>query len=146
MTGCPEIQNVLFKFRDAIENTNRGFLPITFRNFPSGACGDTCQILAEHLKGMGFGDFFYISGKREDSRSHAWLEKDGFVIDLTSDQFNELDMPVYYGPINDWYRSFSEESRSLAGYTLFQFDDETPKIECLELMKAHRAIAENICA
>ncbi|MEN4633730.1 hypothetical protein ABEG70_01400 [Pantoea agglomerans] len=67
--------------------------------FPAGCCGDTCQILSYlifkqfrslTLKRSGVYKPHYIQDERlRDDNSHAWLEIDSFIIDLTADQFND---------------------------------------------------------
>jgi hypothetical protein len=81
--------------------------------FPSGCCGDASQTLATFL-------YFeleiicnYIHGERggnnREISSHAWLETEGIVIDITGDQFNDRgygQQEVYVGPKTEWYKSF----------------------------------------
>ena len=38
-------------------------------------------------------------------QSHAWLEKDGLIVDITSDQFDK-GVRVYVGKQNGFYRRF----------------------------------------
>lgn len=65
-------------------------LGLPFELFPRGCCGDVAELLAAFLKDEGFGTFTYVSGLLEsDHISHAWLEKDGVIIDATSDQFED---------------------------------------------------------
>ncbi|MDO6528281.1 hypothetical protein Q4519_21820, partial [Motilimonas sp. 1_MG-2023] len=96
----------LAKIRAAFETINKESLPITVRDFPYGACGDTCEDLAEVLKELGYGAFSYVAGRRENGNSHAWLDCDSIIIDITADQFVEISEPVYLGPLNSWYKSF----------------------------------------
>ncbi|SHO20308.1 Putative uncharacterized protein [Moritella viscosa] len=55
----------------------------------------------------------YISGKDggvdNEIGSHAWLEYDSLVIDITADQFNSntyIFSGIYVGVKTDWYESF----------------------------------------
>jgi hypothetical protein len=46
--------------------------------------------LGEHLREVGLGDFHTRNGMRqvgEFHKTHAWLEQDGLVVDITPDQF-----------------------------------------------------------
>lgn len=38
------------------------------------------------LEHRGIGEFFYVCGMK-DGASHAWLEVDGLIVDITGDQF-----------------------------------------------------------
>jgi hypothetical protein len=73
-------------FRSAIVGMDRERLPATFREFPRGACGDAALLLGTFLKEQGEGSFQYVCGWRE-GYSHAWLEADGIIIDITADSF-----------------------------------------------------------
>jgi hypothetical protein len=111
------MQNDLVKIRAAFEQMDKTNLPITFRNFPRGACGDTCEVLAEILKEFGHGNFRYVAGRRKNGNCHAWLQCNSVIVDITSDQFDEISDPIYIGPINDWYQSFEVQQEHEAGYS-----------------------------
>ncbi|MEZ8188251.1 MULTISPECIES: hypothetical protein [Shewanella] len=107
----------LEKIRIAFEKVDKSNLPITFSNFPHGACGDTCEVLAEILLELGHGTFQYVAGRRENGNSHAWLQRDSIIVDITADQFDEISEHVYVGSLNDWYRSFEVQQEHEAGYS-----------------------------
>jgi hypothetical protein len=107
----------LVKIRAAFERLDKSNLPVTFRNFPRGACRDTCDVLAEILKELGHGTFQYVAGRRKNGNSHAWLQSDAVIVDITADQFDEISEPVYLGPLNSWYQSFEVQQEHEAGYT-----------------------------
>ena len=44
---------------------------IPFRSFPQGCCGNTCYLLAEHLRQVGLNTIWYSTERRD--WSHAWL-------------------------------------------------------------------------
>lgn len=93
-----ELQKIEFhtkQFRVALENCSKNLLPIGFRDFPKGSCGDTCLLLAKHLQNMKCGTFDYVCGvvKENDDnnfQTHAWLQKDILIIDITADQFEKI--------------------------------------------------------
>jgi hypothetical protein len=63
--------------------------------FPSGACGNASPLLAQYFHDLGLGEWEYVSGIRScDQHSHAWLEKDGWIVDITADQFDDVDQEV----------------------------------------------------
>ncbi|GJA20887.1 hypothetical protein [Aeromonas caviae] len=111
------MKNDLVKIRAAFERLDKTNLPVTFRNFPRGACGDTCEVLAEILKDLGHGTFRYVAGRRENGNSHAWLQYDSVIVDITADQFDEISEPVYLGPLNSWYQSFEVQQEHEAGFS-----------------------------
>lgn len=83
------------RFREAIESLRDSGLDEFFTMFPRGTCGDTSELLGTWLSENGFGEFFYICGERgtfEDGGwfSHAWIEQDGWIVDITADQFPEV--------------------------------------------------------
>jgi hypothetical protein len=59
-------------------------------HFPAGCCGIASEALAEAVRGrMGLAAT-YVCGSRHSEAgwtTHAWLEVDGVIIDLTGDQF-----------------------------------------------------------
>ncbi|MBL0385622.1 hypothetical protein JJB07_03070 [Tumebacillus sp. ITR2] len=61
--------------------------------FPRGACGDTSDLLAMYLVDNGFSNVSYVCGM-DGSQSHAWLEFDGWLVDITADQFVGVDESV----------------------------------------------------
>ena len=85
-----------------------------FRDFPAGACGNISGILGALLKEDIVGEIEYVWGDR-DGKSHGWLEIDGIVVDITSDQFSDGLNPVYVGPVTAFHESFSDIHRSSPG-------------------------------
>jgi hypothetical protein len=110
------MRNDLVRIRASFEQIDKLNLPVTFKNFPRGACGDTCEVLAELLRELGHGSFQYISGCRENGNSHAWLERNSEIVDITADQFDEISDSVYLGLSNTWYQSFKIQQKHEAGY------------------------------
>ena len=111
------MRNYLVRIRAAFERMDKSNLPVTFRNFPRGSCGDTCEVLAEILRELGHGSSQYKVGRRENGNSHAWLEINSVIVDITADQFDEISDPVYIGPSNPWYESFEIQQEHEAGYS-----------------------------
>lgn len=80
-------------FRAALDAIDRvHWERIYIDRFPRGACGHCAELLALYLQ-QGFGitadyvckEFYDAQGNRETS--HAWLEWDGLIIDISGDQF-----------------------------------------------------------
>jgi len=113
-------------FRNAIEKTDPSKLPISFRNFPKGSCGDVVPLLGRFLKNQGFGSFDYISGSRgqnSDWHSHAWLQQDQLIVDITADQFREINESVIVTYKSTWHKTFVTRVLHKADYEIY--DDQT---------------------
>lgn len=116
-----EIKELATQFRIAIEsakNERRFIVDQCFRNFPSGCCGITTELLAKFLMDNGIkSKLTYIGGtcreKSLEPLSHAWLKIDNnIIVDITGDQFKYYPVPfnfnetVYVGLYNDFYNLF----------------------------------------
>jgi hypothetical protein len=110
------VRQICLQVRSAIEAISPHDLPITFSNFPNGACGDTCLLLGTYLEDQcGVPAFEYVSGERGSHSdntwtSHAWLQRGELVIDITADQFADAPMPVVVASPSPWHHGFSVES------------------------------------
>ncbi|WP_051337302.1 hypothetical protein [Leisingera daeponensis] len=84
-----DVQN----FREALDACHSDLDPTVFGHFPSGCCGTVSELLAAFLEEQGHGSWPYVCGTRlmEDGQNatHAWLERDGCIIDITRDQFDK---------------------------------------------------------
>lgn len=65
-----------------------------FNNFPHACCGTSCDLIIEHCSGIkeeGFSEArgYLPKDEHNDYSSHAWLQSDDYIIDLTAHQFNE---------------------------------------------------------
>lgn len=88
------MEEVIRKFRKALENADVKRQYVAFNRFPAGSCSDASILLADYLKVQGYGDFDLVSGENELDYTHAWLENVSFLIDITADQFG-----VQYGAV-----------------------------------------------
>lgn len=63
--------------------------------FPGGWCQDTSRALGHLLADQNERGFELIFGKRpnDDRKTHVWLERDGLIVDITADQFEESGCP-----------------------------------------------------
>src|SRR4051812_39929415 len=74
--------------------------------FPKGWCTLASMLLGEFLCESGLGDFQTRSGRRQVGdfdRTHAWLEQDGLLVDITADQFDDVDDAVVVGRESPWH-------------------------------------------
>lgn len=88
------INHAVTGFRRALE-TYVGEDPHQFlARLPAGACKAVSLLLARYLHDMGFGSPYLVAnGDRapegETWETHAWLQLDGLLIDITADQFGQ---------------------------------------------------------
>lgn len=106
-----QIANIALAVRQSIEACTPDELP--WREFPKGACGDTCLVLGQFLHDEGFQGAEYICGNkyRSDGKpySHAWLRHGGLIIDITADQFAEVGAKVIVTSDSEWHKQWEEE-------------------------------------
>lgn len=97
------------RFRAALETTTGLLLP-GLRSFPNGSCGDASRLLAQYLRDSGFGDWGITTSWRNNySSSHAWLERGGWIIDITADQFDDMTEPVIVTRESKWHATWHSE-------------------------------------
>ena len=148
-----QIRRLAIKFRkaiDAAQSDGRFDRDVCFKDFPSGCCGDTSDLMAEYLRKHGV-ETIWCSMQRDDY-SHAWLVvkdervktpthetfaypkemssvlvsygmehpedeidisrykdadlRNGLIIDITADQFEDYDISVYVGYQDSFHQSF----------------------------------------
>ncbi len=101
--------------RDELEKLHKeGELIGELRSFPTGCCGYVTTALFHFLKEKKIKGN-YVLGKKDITRgqiTHAWLQIDGLVVDITADQFNqEQRQVVYVGPPDGWYASWEQHTQ-----------------------------------
>jgi hypothetical protein len=108
-----ELRTLAMRFRRAVRATSPDEVDPEVRfivaSFPRGVCGAICFLLGHYLRQNGFPDAEYCNGIRlSDGESHAWIETDGLIVDITGDQFAEIDDEVIVTADTTWHRQFSE--------------------------------------
>ncbi|TPK66582.1 hypothetical protein FJ546_07465 [Mesorhizobium sp. B2-4-19] len=71
----------------------------------------------------GAGNFSYVCGMRGDGPdriSHAWIEGEGVIADITADQFPEIDCPVIVATQSSWHDTFERETAHDADFRIFK--------------------------
>ncbi len=119
-----EIYKIALRVRIAIEKLNKESLPESFKDFPKGSCGDTSLILATYLEENGYGKFDYISGERwveetKQSQSHAWIERNKLIIDITADQFGDFYDKVFVGMKSGFHETFKDLTSNQADLKIY---------------------------
>ncbi len=103
-----ELHALATTFRTAILACPPESLLPTLRDFPLGACGDASILLGEFLHERGAGEWDYLAGERNgDQHSHAWVEQNGLIIDITADQFADVEEPVIITRDREWHAQFN---------------------------------------
>ncbi|PKH40721.1 DUF2026 family protein [Nocardioides alpinus] len=102
-------QRLAVGFRDAIAAAvAQGRLESRqFEGFPRGVCGDSAQMLGQYLQDSGLGVWNYRSGVDAGGQTHAWIEQDGWIIDITAPQFKDVKEAVVVTDDDSWYHRFS---------------------------------------
>ena len=119
------VEEAVTRFRRAIE-LSKDRLGRHFNEFPRGCCGDASELLAAYLKDCGLGEFSYVSGwDAQGELSHAWLELDGLVIDITADQFEGEYRATIVELYSDWHKKFSR-GREMKHNADFRATDNPP--------------------
>lgn len=107
-------------FRTALLSCKMDKLLISLKGFPLGACGDASYLLAKYLESNGCGPFEYVQGKRDiDGYTHAWLEINGVIVDITADQFDGQENTVLVITDRSWHTQFKETERDDADFEKF---------------------------
>lgn len=114
----------VMSFRYALENMPFQELPIGLHKFPHGCCGDATLLLGTYLIQKGYAPFYYMLGKRDNSMdenlsSHAWLEQNGIIVDITSDQFTDGPGKCIVCHDSNWHASFAGMPQHVADYRIF---------------------------
>ena len=120
-----QLHDIATRFREALESLPNHELPVTLQNFPCGSCGDATLLLGTYLIEQGFPPFSYMLGERgerleENWTSHAWLEREGIIIDITADQFLDKEDKVLIVQDSAWHALFCSEIRHVADYRIFE--------------------------
>lgn len=95
--------------RSAIESADRSRWG-GYASFPSGACGNVSEVLARVMRERLGLDALYVSGTDSvDRQSHAWVEVNDVIIDITADQFGQP--PVIVRARNPWHSIWKKQQR-----------------------------------
>ena len=122
------LRTLATRFRAAIGATDPAEVDPEVRfivaSFPKGVCGEICLLLGHYLRENGFPGAEYVNGTRQsDGQSHAWIETEGIIVDITGDQFSEIADEVMVTADTSWHRQFSlKPGRRPADFLIFGSD------------------------
>ncbi|MBU5313479.1 hypothetical protein KQI38_15765 [Tissierella carlieri] len=96
-------------FRQTLENMDLDEFPDScfLKNFPRGCCSDTCDLLSKFYASNGI-KTFYVWGMYEE-RTHAWLKYEDYIIDITADQFLDVNEKVIVTKDKGWHSKFKNQ-------------------------------------
>ena len=107
-------------FREALEACHGDLDATIFGSFPRGCCGAAVELLAAFLERRGHSRFAYVCGLGVDvdgrHSSHAWLERDGLIVDVTRDQFGKDGEPVLVTTDSSWHDTEFPEQEEPRGF------------------------------
>lgn len=109
-----------YQFRSSIEQMGIEKFPqsLFFERFPQGCCGDTSDLLAKYLTEHNI-YAEYVWGINSKGQSHGWLEYQGWIVDITADQFNEIQQSVLVTTDKAWHSKFKERGRGIRDFEQF---------------------------
>jgi len=100
-----------------------------FPPFPKGWCTIATDVLGAYLqKSDPKGNYIYVTGMVGE-QSHAWLEYNGYIIDITADQFkNMTNQPIIVEKSNQslFHQNFEiEEMHPLYTQDIYKYQPES---------------------
>lgn len=122
------VEALAIAVRRAIELCDPTELP--WQHFPRGACGDTALILGQVLHEAGITGFEYICGNKYNENgacsSHAWLRNGEWIVDITADQFADIDVPVTVTRNSEWHDQWEQDRPTPS--TLQAYGTQVPQL------------------
>lgn len=113
------------RFHDAIIDS----LPLNDQimdSFPHGTCGDASPLLGQYLFDQGLGQWTYRNGEC-DRQTHAWIERNGLLVDITAYQFSDISEPVIVTFETSWHSKFETFAENDEPALIDIYDDYTRK-------------------
>jgi len=137
-----KIKKAATKFRNAIESCSYS-LGISFEAFPKGTCGDVAPLLGTYLNDLGYGEFQYMLGdygSRKDNSwsSHAWIQSNSLVVDITADQFPDINEKIIVSKTSYWHKQLNGKAQHKANIEIYD------QLTALKLRKMYKMILDNI--
>ncbi|UCS93286.1 hypothetical protein KZP23_21995 [Echinicola marina] len=98
-------------FRKLMVEKIKTFKHPEFINFPSGSCFASSVLLNHFLINKGYLGFNIVFANL-NNKSHSWVQNDQFIIDVTANQFDEIqeEVLVVRKGMDFWHRNFSVKS------------------------------------
>jgi hypothetical protein len=112
-----EIRSAVERFRKAIEQSDLSGDEYYLGTFPRVCCKPASLLLGKYLADkLDCRPVEFVSAQGWDqngklSRSHFWLEHGGLIIDITADQYPEIEQPVIVTTDHTWHNQFTTQKR-----------------------------------
>jgi len=98
-----------------------------FWRFPTGACEGATLFLGNILKELfPESEITYVKGYKPSGSMHFWLDVDGFIYDITADQFPEIEAPIFGGETQPLEAIFSRLEKTAIEVAFLKSDVTTP--------------------
>lgn len=116
------IRSQALAFRRALERVAPESKAVALGQFPRGSCGDVTDLLGTYLQEKHGFEFDYVVGEscRPEEQggwfSHAWLQCDSLIIDITADQFPDVSESVIITRDSAWHRTFERRRLRVADF------------------------------
>jgi hypothetical protein len=111
------IKELAVRFRELIDESDRSQWGASFEDFPNGSCAAVAEMFGTYLFKRCGVNAKYVSAVHRDGHhphaSHAWLELDDLIVDLTcdQDQFPEPLTTPYVEKDSAWHSQWSAERK-----------------------------------
>jgi len=90
---------------------------LEFGSFPHGTCGPVSELMGRIVLERTGHEGIYVCGDGHPAlkpqQSHAWLEVEGFIVDLTHDQFEGTGLSGWVHETSAWHAKFDREPHGL---------------------------------
>lgn len=95
-------------------------------------------MLGEYLHDSGLGQWNYFMGYRSNGGgTHAWLVKDGWLVDITADHFEDFNEPVVVSRDSPWHGRWENGGdRRVADLNHFPHNDQPNPLADYERLRA----------
>lgn len=117
-----ELAVVALEFRRAIERSNLRRHARVMSRFPVGCCKHSSQLLARYLvTELHTPLVTFVHGERGGNgngdawQSHVWLRVSDHTVDITADQYHEVDAPVVVSANGGWHSSWGQQRQLTYG-------------------------------
>ena len=136
----------VYDFRRALERYALRVPRGVFTRFPYGCCRVSSQLLARYLvTEWRVPPVHFVSGVRPQTHrqgaweSHLWIKVGECLIDVTADQYREVDVPVIVTNDGSWHDTFVTQRRLAYSELMTMSPRETARME-----RAYRAVRRRL--
>ena len=61
----------------------------------------------------------YVCDMNKNRQSHAWLEYEGWILDITADQFEDINDKVLVRKDRTWHSQFKGQNKGINDFEMF---------------------------